>query len=197
MTVSTGDSERLIKELQDSYASYLAALGKVINGVSVTALIDALNHKHANPIAKALGLMMPNPEAHAALPVLLDWLIVQSPMYSDVLEALVRSKDAVLPLLVERLDDASIKDDDEAVRNLLDLGSKLEGESLKKVIDKCIDLAKSKNEHVREAAVDALWRIALPEGARAAEILLTLANSDPSDSVRKASKEALARLGYR
>ena len=90
-----------IKHLQGSYIEYMASLKQVLDfgEANVPALIAALNHKHANPIARAIGLMMHSREAEKAIPTLLDWLVVQSPLYPDVLEALVRAGDKSLPLL--------------------------------------------------------------------------------------------------
>jgi hypothetical protein len=108
-----------IKHLQESYMHYMASLKDVLDygEANIAPLVSALNHKHANPIAKAIGLMTYTPAAEQAIPRLLDWLIIQSPMYPEVLEALVRFGDKTLPYIIPRIKECAEKNDDEAVRN--------------------------------------------------------------------------------
>lgn len=187
---------QLVRNLQDSYMIYMKSLKAVLDEgeANIPELIQALNHKHANPVAKALGLMMYSPRAAESFPLLLDWLIVQSPMYPDVLEALTRAGSAVVPLLIQRLYFAASKGDDEAVRNLLDLGSRLKGDPIYQIVQCANQLLRHENDQIREAAADALWRIGLPGGKSARSILAELVNSDPCKSVRDACEEALVRL---
>lgn len=186
-----------VENLQKTYASYMVALKEVLDHGDeiVPILVDALVDKRANPIAKALGLMMHSPSAEKAFPRLLDWLVVQSPLYPDALEALVRAGDRVVPVLIERIESASSAGDDEAIRNLLDLGSRLDDGSVSAVVLKAIALLEHENPHIREAAADALWRVGLPSGLAATDKLAELRACDPSESVRKACGEALERLG--
>jgi hypothetical protein len=73
-----------VSQLQRSYLDYMDRLKAVLDfgEAGVEPLIAALNHKHANPIAKALGLLMDTPAAERAIPKLLSWLVTQSPLYS-------------------------------------------------------------------------------------------------------------------
>jgi hypothetical protein len=190
--------EDAVRGLQDSYMEYMKALKSVLDfgDANVRPLVEALNHKHANPVAKALGLMMYSDTAcELAIPRLLDWLIVQSPLYPDVLEALVRAGRKAVPLLRQRLSDAASRGDDEAVRSLLDLSTRLrDRESLDWVVEEAIALLANYNSHIRESAADALWRIALPSGRVAVKVLTRIASEDPVEPVRRAAAEALDRL---
>jgi HEAT repeat protein len=189
--------DRAIRRLQESYMSYMSALKGVLDlgDANVDALVRALSHKHANPVAKALGLMMYTPAGERAIPILLDWLIVQSPMYPEVLEALVRAGDKAIPTLVERINEHAAKGDDEAVRHLLDLACRVPDSALPVLVPTIIGLLKSANPHVREASADAIWRIGLPHGRQAVDQLLQLATNDGQCFVRNAAADALVRLG--
>ncbi len=88
--MDTADSSKAIRDavahLQESYTEYMASLERVLDfgEANVRVLVAALNNKHANPVAQALGLMMHTPTAEQAIPVLLDWLVVQCSLYPDV-----------------------------------------------------------------------------------------------------------------
>ncbi len=185
-----------ITHLQNSYIEYMASLKRVLDfGVdNIPPLVAALDHKHANPIAKALGLMMHSPEVGQAIPRLLDWLVVQSPLYPDVLEALVRAGDKSLPLLAQRIADYAARGDDEAVRNLLDLGWRLPDKALPQIVSIVTGLLGSENAGIREAAADAIWRIGLPHARVAEPQLREVASGDEVESVRNAVEEAIARI---
>jgi hypothetical protein len=188
--------DQAIAQLQESYMTYMTSLKKVLDfgEANIDALVKALNHKHANPIAKALSLMMWAPSAERAIPKLLDWLVVQSPLYPDVLEALVRAGDKALPLLIQRLKGATAQGDDEAIRNYLDLGCRFSGAALNAIVSVVYDLLNDPNPHIREAAADACARIGLPQARPCEERLKELATHDPEESVRTAAIQAIRRL---
>lgn len=191
--------DQTIRHMQQSYMAYMAAPKAVldIGDSNIQPLIAALNHKHANPIAKALGLMMYTPSSEEAIPRLLDWLVNQSPMYPEILEALVRAKDRPLPYVLHRLEEFSAKNDDEAVRNLLDLACRFSDSAIRKVVPAIVNLLKHDNPTIRETAADALWKIGLPHGRPAIEQLTDLMNNDHEASVRTAATEALVHLGLK
>ncbi len=199
--MDTADSSKAIRDavahLQESYTEYMASLERVLDfgEANVRVLVAALNNKHANPVAQALGLMMHTPTAEQAIPVLLDWLVVQCSLYPDVLEALARSREKALPLLKERLVKYAAEGDDEAVRNLFDLGWRLPDNVLPEIMSVAICLLGNGNPDVREAAADAVSRIGLPHGRRAESDLRRIGLSDPVESVRSAARNALLRLG--
>jgi hypothetical protein len=173
------------------------SLGRVLDfgEGNIGPLVAALNHKHANPVAKALGLMMSASTAEQEIPPLLDWLIVQSPLYPDVLEALVRAGEKPVPFIVQRLGTSAAENDDEAVRNLLDLGCRLSDSALRIIVPAIVDLLRHENPHIQETAADAIWRIGLPHGIIAEADLQRLAKSHAQLFVRDAAREALIRLG--
>lgn len=199
--MKTEDPSNTIREaiasLQDSYMSYLASLKRVLDlgEANIPSLVAALNSKYASPIAKALGLMAYAQAWEQAVPVLLDWLILQSPLYPDVLEALVRGGDKSLPLLKTRIVEFAANDDDEAVRNLFDLACRFSENALPEVVVIATELLRSPNADIREAATDALSRIALPHGRAAIPDLRRVALSDSVESVRNAAAKALLRVG--
>jgi HEAT repeat protein len=161
----------------------------------VEPLIAALNHKHANPIAKALGLLMDNPAAERAVPKLLSWLVTQSPLYSDVLEALVRAGDKTAGQVFILIRDYADKDDDEAVRNLFDLACRFSDAVLPDVAAVAQRLLEHPNPELREIAADVIWKIGLPYGRTARAQLQSIATSDPCDHVRQSAVEALEKVG--
>jgi hypothetical protein len=195
--VPTTQLDQAIRQLQESYRAYMASLKEVLDlgEDSIEALTRALNHKHANPIAKALGCMMQSPAAERAIPRLLDWLVVQSPLYPDVLAALVRAGAKALPFVVRRIKEVVAQGDDEAVRNLLDLGCHFSGAALHSIVEVISDLLRDGNPHVREAAAEACARIGLPQARLCEARLKELAVADPEGFVRAAATQALERLG--
>ena len=198
MDAETKRIEESVATLQRCYMEYMKALKTVLDfgERNIPTLVAALNHKHANPIAKALGLMRYAAASEEAIPRLLDWLTVQSPLYPDVLEALVRMGPKVIPLLRDRVREAASRGDDEAVRSLLDLGTRLRDDNaLGLIVTDILALLSHPNEHLRETAADAIWRIGLPAGRPAEAMLRRIAADDPAESTRRAAHEALVRLG--
>ena len=108
--------------------------------------------------------MMYSPLAERAFPTLLQWLVTQSPLYPDVLEALVRRGTKPAGQVLELLQEYASKDDDQAVRNLFDLACRFSDPLLPKVVKTAVDLLAHRNPHIRECAADAIWRIGLPYG---------------------------------
>jgi hypothetical protein len=192
--VTTLDEQ--IKQLQVSYMAYMTALKAVLDfgDNNIPFLIAALNHKHANPIAKALGLMMYSPAAAAAIPPLLDWIVVQSPLYPDVFEAVVRAGNRALPFILDRLHQSISDDDDEAVRNLLDVATKSPDPATQEVSKIALQLLGHGNSDMREAAALALARIGLPHARPALEALREILAHDKVAHVRQAALDALTRL---
>jgi HEAT repeat protein len=190
--------EEAIIRLQRSYLEYMACLKSVLDfGESnIDALIAGLDHKHANPIAKALGLMMYAPASEKAIPTLLKWLVTQSPMYPDVLEALLRAGDKPSPQVLVMIQEYAENDDDEAVRHLFDLAVRFSGVFRAKVADVAGKLLGHANPHIRESAADAFWRLGLPYGLPFRARLLVISGSDQNENVRKAATEALVKLGW-
>lgn len=186
-----------ISELQRSYLDYMASLKAVLDygEANIGPLIAALDHKHANPIAKALGLMMHAPAAEQAIPRLLTWLVTQSPLYPDVLEALVRGGDKAAPQVFVQIREYAEKDDDEAVRHLFDLACRFSDAVQPGVVAAAARLLEHPNPHMREIAADVIWRIGLPHGRPARAKLQSVSTSDPCEHVRKAAVEALEKLG--
>src|SRR5262245_60738349 len=131
-----------ITQLQRSYLDYMGCLKAVLDfgDENIGPLIAALSHKHANPIARALGLMMYSPAAEQAISKLLGWLVIQSPLYPDVLEALVRAGDKPLKESLVRIQEYADKNDDEAVRNLFDLACRFSSAALPQVVAAAIHL---------------------------------------------------------
>ena len=126
-----------INELQGAYYRYMACLKAVLDlgDANIDPLVSSLNHKHANPIAKALGLMMYSPVSDRAIPKLLDFLILQSPLYPDVLEALVRAQDRPARHTLQLIRDYASKCDDEAVRHLFVLACRFSAVVLPDVVN--------------------------------------------------------------
>ena len=186
-----------VEDLKSSYPEYMRSLGRVRDqgGRVIPALIEALGDRRANPIAIALGLLMNHPGAVDAIPPLLDCLIGQSPIYPDALEALVRAGDRSTPHLIDRLGRAAADGDDEAVRNLLDLGARLPEKSVRRLIPEIETLLSDSNPHVREAAVDSIGRIGPPLAKLAESAVRKLADDDSEPFVRDSAREALTRLG--
>src|SRR5207253_4947125 len=104
-----------VQRLEEAYRAYMAALQETLHlgEESIPALVAALKHKHANPIAKALGSLMGAPSAEAAIPRLIDWVIGQSPVYPDAVEALVRAGPKALPFVLAALQHFTQEGDDE------------------------------------------------------------------------------------
>jgi hypothetical protein len=195
--MDTDPLDEAIGHLQRSYLEYMENLKAVLDfgDASIERLVVALNHRHANPIAKALGLMMHSPLAEQAFPKLLSWLVTQSPLYPDVLEALVRAGGKPAPQVLVLIRDYAEKNDDEAVRHLFDLACRFPNEVLPKVVWVAKDLLAHSNPHIRECAADALWRIGLPHGLQAKVKLESVSREDSKEHVKNAAREALERLG--
>ncbi len=194
--ISDPNPGQAVAALKDSYESYMAALKKVVDQAdgTIPVLIDELSNKKASPIAKALGLMMGHPEAKLAIPRLLDWVIVQSPVHPDAREALIRAGDGIAPALLDRIRERADEGDDEAIRHLLDLGVQLSDDAKEQVVPAILGLLGHPNPHVREAAIAAIWRLGLPHGMPAMNKLLKLLKNDPVESVRTSAWEAIQRL---
>jgi hypothetical protein len=186
-----------IRDLQEAYYQYMTCLKRVLDfgDANIEPLVAALDHKRANPVAKAIGLMMHSPASEQAFPRLLDWLIVQSPLYPEVLEALVRAGDKPAPKVVALIRDYARKGDDEAVRHLSDLACRFSPAVQPQVASLAGELLEEANPHVRETAADAIWRIGLPVGLPAKPKLQWLARHDPDQHVREAAREACEKLG--
>jgi hypothetical protein len=194
--MATDPLDEAIARLQRSYLEYMANLKMVLDygDANIERLVGALDHKHANPIAKALGLMMHSPLAERAFPALLRWLVTQSPLYPDVLEALVRAGSKPARQVLVLLREFANKNDDEAVRHLFDLACRFPGDVLPDVVQTAIDLLAHPNPHIRECAADAVWRIGIPYGTPAKAALEAVSQTDV-ENVKTAAREALARLG--
>lgn len=186
-----------VNKLQESYLAYMSALQAVLSlgDKSIPALISLLNHKHANPVAVAMGLLMSSKAGEGAIPRLLDWVVVQSPMYPEVVEALVKAGAKAVPHLADRLEKSAAANDDEAVRHLLDVATRLPEAGLISIIPSISKLLDHDTPGIREAAADAFWRIGLPHGRCACDALQEMAKSDSLGSVRASAREALLRLG--
>lgn len=192
--------EAAVRRLQESYETYRASMFHVLRfgDVSISTLLQALNNKHASPIAETLGvaLQLKVPTAEQAIPRLLDWLPVGGGMYPVVLNALIGAGELCAPFLIQRLKDAAVANDDAAIQNFLDLGCRLPSSVLPVIVLEVIELLHHQNPHIRENAADGIGRIGLPFGLRAHSVLCELAEQDAELSVRESAKEALARLGY-
>jgi len=195
--MSQSSLSEAISQLQRSYIDYMNSLKTVLDfgDANIGPLIAALNHKHANPMAKALGLMMYSPTAEDAFPKLLSWLVTQSPLYPDVLEALVHAGDKPARQVLLLIREYAQKGDDEAVRHLFDLACRFSGGVIPDVVAIAAELLENPNSHIRECAADAIWRIGLPHGLAGKAKLQSLSRNDPCGHVRKAADEALEKLG--
>jgi hypothetical protein len=195
--MATDPLDEAIGRLQHSYLEYMANLKAVLDfgDANIERLVAALNHRHANPIAKALGLMMHSPAAEQAFPELLSWLVTQSPLYPDVLEALVRAGDKPAREVLILIQEYAEKNDDEAVRHLFDLACRFSNDVVPKVVGVAIDLLGHSNPHVRECAADAIWRIGLPHGLPAKAKLESVSRDDKNEHVKRAIRDALEKLG--
>ncbi len=95
MKSSEGDerAQRAVARLKQDYAAYMASLGEAVDlgDLSIPALLSELDNKKASPIVQALGLLMDRPQARTAIPALLDWAVVQSPVRPAALESLRRA----------------------------------------------------------------------------------------------------------
>jgi HEAT repeat protein len=185
-----------IHRLQQSYLDYMANLKAVLDlgEANIDPLIEALSHKHANPIAKALGLMMYSPDAERAIPILLDWLVTQSPIYPDVLEALVRAGDKPVNMVLELTRNYAAKRDDEAVCHLLDLACRFSTAAQPSVVAVLAELLENPDPHIRETALDAIARIGLPFASATINKVKHLARLDECGHVSLAAKQALRRI---
>jgi hypothetical protein len=194
--MSQNSLSEAINQLQRSYLDYMARLKAVLDfgDANIGPLIAALDHKHANPIAKALGLMMYSPAAEQAFPSLLSWLVTQSPLYPDVLEALVRAGDKPAGQVFHLIREYAKKGVDEAIRHLFDLACRFSSAIQPNVVAVAVELLEHQNPHIREIAADAIWRIGLPHGLAGKAKLQSLSRNDQSEHVRKAVDEALEKL---
>ncbi len=196
-TVNAGQSaETAVRELESAYLAYAAALQEVVElgEEAIPALAAALNHKKANPIAKALGYLMHLPAAEIAIPRLLDCMAGTYPIYPDALEAVVRAGAKAIPLVLDRVQESASQEDDEAVRNLLQVAIRLTNPVDGLVIAQIVGLLRHSKPHFRDAAADAVFNIGLPQGRPAIPELARLAQEDPDPNVRKSAAEALTRL---
>ena len=167
--MSEDSVQKAIRRLQDSYIEYMGNLKAVLDfgEESIGPLVAALDHKHANPVAKALGLLMQSPAADQAFPMLFHWLITQSQLYPDVLEALVRAGRKPAPHAFVLIREYAVKDDDEAVQHLFELACRFPEYIQPEVVALARELLEDINPNMREIAADAIWRIGLPHGSRA------------------------------
>jgi HEAT repeat protein len=135
------------------------------------------------------------PAADQAIPPLLGWIKGQNAVYPEAMTALVRAGSRVLPYLLAELRDAAKRGDDETVRNLFDLGSRLPDDASAELVPTMLVLLIYPDRHLRGAAADAIWRLGLPHGRAAIPILQRMAADDPEEDVRESATEALVRLG--
>jgi HEAT repeat protein len=194
----TMNPEAAVDRLEEAFLDYGSALAQVVHHqeAAVPALIAALgNRKTATAAASALGYLMHLPGAVRAIRPLLGWLKGQNAVYPEAVNALVRAGSRVVPFLLAELWDAAEREDDETVRNLFDLGSKLPDESYAELLSAILSLLTHRNRHIRGVATDAIWRLGLPDGRPAIPILQSLAADDPDEDVRESATEALIRLG--
>jgi len=189
--------EEQVQKLQAAYDAYMVALsGTVALGESAIPVLTKALHKKANPIALALSYLMELPAAEKAIPGLLECVIPGSwPIFDDAQKALVRAGSKILPYLLARLREGVRQEDDEAVRHLLYVAAELPSDTHEKLVQVIVQLLHHANPHIREAAVDAIWKLGLPHGRPAESDLLDLAQNDPEEFVRAAADEALSRLG--
>ena len=190
-------AEAIVKALEQAYLAYMSALTAAISlgDDAIPALLAALNHKHANPIAKGLGYLMDSPAADAALPPLVDWVIGQWPIYPDALEALVRAGRKALPHVLTRLAVCAEQADDEAVRNLLQVAVRLPEPTRGDVIATLLKLLQDPHSHIREAAADTVCHLGFPHVRPLIPVLRHLAKADEAAVVRASAQEALTSLG--
>jgi HEAT repeat protein len=187
-----------ISGLEEAYTNYGRALDHVVRHreAAVPALIAALgDRKTAGAAASALGHLMHLPESEPAIPPLLAWLGGQNAVYHEALKALVRAGERVLPHLLSSLRDAVGREDDETIRNLFDLGTRLPDGAIEQLVPSILTLLSHQNPHIRVAAADAIWRLGQPHGRAAVATLRQLAKEDAEEDVRESATEALIRLG--
>lgn len=190
-------AEATVRALEQAYVAYMSALTATITlgNNAMPALLKALNHNHANPIAKALGYLMDSPAADAAIPPLLEWVIGQWPIYPDASEALVRAGTRALPHVLARIALSAEQGDDEAVRNLLQVAMRLPESTRGEVIGTLRELLQDPHHHIREAAADTVRALEFPHIRPLLPVLWQLAQKDAEAAVRTAAWETLTRLG--
>jgi len=160
-----------------------------------TELLRSITSKHASASVRALAPLMHVPSvASDAIPVLLEWLAVQSGMYLDVITTLIASGELLTPFLVDRLSAAASAGDDELVRNLLDLAARARADSMIRAVEASLPILAHENAHVRESAVDGIAQIGLPDARLAVPKLLAMEQFDSAEHVRVACREALDHL---
>lgn len=116
-----------LRELEESRSAYQRALWHVVAEpeAAIRSLVPALRNKSSYAVVEALRELMRRYPADEAIGRLLDWVPVQCDLYPLVREALLRAGEHALPQIRERLARWADEGDDEAVRNVLDLGSGL------------------------------------------------------------------------
>jgi HEAT repeat protein len=188
--------ENAIKELNESYYKYIIKLKTVLDygDDNIEFLIKALDNKFANPIAKALGLMMYSQKTDTAIPKLLEWVVTQTPIYPEVFEALVRAGDRPAKQTFELLHNYSAIGDDEAVRHLLDLARHFSPAILHESVKIFVDMMSSNHPEIREAAIDFTAKLGLPFGAEARQKLTYISQNDVSKEVRASAIKALDKI---
>lgn len=186
-----------VTKLQKAYDEYSAALMAVLGlgNTGIPALTAALNNKHATPIAKALGWLLRSTADEPAIARLLDWVVVQCPMYTEVVEALTKAGVKIIPQLMDRLQTAAAKNDSDDLLNLLDVATRLPEAGWATLFPAIHKLLEHDSPPIRETAADAFGRIGLPHGRMAVHTLQELAANDPADHVRVSAADALLRLG--
>ena len=194
--MTTTARDELVRHLYASWRRYEAALAEVVaeGSAIIPTLVSSLHSKHSDPIAEALGRLAREDAITEAVPALLGWLTLQSPMYRPALEALVRIGDKALPMLRERLEKAAADGDEEAVAGFLHLAGRQNGPAREAAAKMTLPLLTHRSPPIRESAVVAIDDIGLPFGAAAIPILRGLESRDPVDLVRTAAREALLRL---
>jgi hypothetical protein len=184
--------------MRQSFADFQQSVERLADSpeAAVTALVRSVDSKSAAAAVQALRRFFPEHATAAALAHLLDWLIVQSPLYPDLLETLTaaRHSPVLLTLLQDRLRFAEDSDDDEAVRNYLDLANRLDLEARLQLVPSLHRLALSSHPAVREALVDALLDLGALTIEDLREILTNLSATDSDANVRTAARAAMERL---
>jgi hypothetical protein len=194
---SSSEMATLINDLQTTYVEYMRSLKKVVDQGQkiVPALTEALSQKHANAIAKALGILFCTGVGSTAIPSLVEWVLVQSPMYPEVLEALARAGDHALPHVLSRMEKCIKERDDEGLRNLLDVASKLRTPQVQAVVDLAVRCLKESDPCIRETAADSIAWFSPKYTREAANKLILVAEHDQASLVREAAKQSLAEMG--
>jgi hypothetical protein len=167
----------------------------------IPALVQALDSKSAYAVVRALGEVMRTHPTDVGIGALLDWLPVQASISPDVRQALLNAGDRVLPLLRKRLAGWAAEGDDFAIKDALDLGSRLPMSARLEILPDWFRLLQDDRPMIRWAALHEgreFVLVSMMAGgdsvpfSTVAERVRELALNDPDPDVREEAAACLS-----